>query len=208
MQQQDQYFNENTEKNILEWIRTKDSFLFQKEIAPKLRQLILGIVGKKQIWKNFPNSNIYILMDECFCLLSEILWRNYDKSKGKAYSYLTTSCINFFFQARVKKEIKKKYKNIIQDWQTTNSDQESDILWDKLRKLYKKRDKYSKREQELLEVANYLLLNRTTMSDSPLFGGIGSGKKASFAVLRTLTGWNTKQLNTVLDKLRKRRNEK
>ena len=203
------YFTKVHEDAILEYVAT-DSLerreeLYVEYIKPVFNELVDKIV---YTYKFTSLSNINDLKEECKSWLITILDK-FDDSKGsKAFSYFSVIVKNWFIH-RVKKQsqlmrrelqfdnmprvIEEEYLSVENPYIETRENKEFfDALWGEIDSW----DKVPMKENErkVYEAVKILL---SSPEDIEIFN-----KKAIYLYLREITGLNTKQVVTNLNKIR------
>ena len=208
------YFTKDHENAILEYVATdsirRRSELYKQYIGPAFDEMVDKIV---YTYKFTTLPNIDYLRDECKIWLITVLDK-YDASKGsKAFSYFSVITKNWFIH-KVKKNKKRLEREV--SFESVDYDLERDLL-DKGesyqdKKMRKELMKNLRLEMETWEVDftkpaekkvyDAVLVLFESADEIEIFN-----KKAIYLYLREITGMNTKQVVTQLNKMRKRYKE-
>lgn len=182
-------------------------------IQSVLEELIDNIVNT---YKFTTLPNVSILKHDCLVELTTIL-NKFDKTKGsKAFAYFTV-CAKNFFKRTAKKNAKTQKSNIQHDevsksteiefmsielpyYEERNQKEFLETLWKEIDGWHLQDLKPS--EKRVLEAIKILLKDPDYLENTYNGPGIFS-KKAIYLYLRTLTGFNTKQVINSLKKFRK-----
>ena len=205
------YFTEEHEKAIIEYCSSncnkRRTVLYVKWIQPAFDQMVDKIV---YTYKFTSLPNIDELREECKVWLTTIL-EKYDPSKGsKAFSYFSVITKNWFIH-QVKKTTKRNQREVdfekalkeidpskIVCYNTFMEDQQKIDFW---KNLWYEIDGWGTNDMKENEKKVYdaikVVLN--SVDDIEIFN-----KKAIYLYLRELTGMNTKQIVSQLNKFRKR----
>tara|TARA_B100000424_G_scaffold246838_1_gene218813 strand:+ start:356 stop:1051 length:696 start_codon:yes stop_codon:yes gene_type:complete len=206
-----QYFTKKTEDSIVAYAGTDDinirTKLYVEEIKPALDELVDKIV---YTYKFTSLNNIDVLKDDCKVWLTTILGK-YDQSKGtKAFSYFSVVTKNWFTH-RAKQQTKKnkreiEYDSMIREVEALSSEnsetfiqqQEDAEFWMFLMKEIEswKDLKLRENERKVLDAIQTLFNN---IDDIDIFN-----KKAIYLYMREITGLNTKQIVSNLNRLREK----
>ena len=206
-----QYFTKKTEDSIVAYAATEDinirTKLYVEEIKPALDELVDKIV---YTYKFTSLNNIDVLKDDCKVWLTTILGK-YDQSKGtKAFSYFSVVTKNWFTH-RAKQQTKKnkrevEYDSMIREVEALSSEnsetfiqqQEDAEFWMFLMKEIEswKDLKLRENERKVLDAIQTLFNN---IEDIDIFN-----KKAIYLYMREITGLNTKQIVSNLNRLREK----
>ena len=206
-----QYFTKKTEDSIVAYAATDDinvrTKLYIEEIKPALDELVDKIV---YTYKFTSLNNIDVLKDDCKVWLTTILGK-YDQSKGtKAFSYFSVVTKNWFTH-RAKQQTKKnkreiEYDSMIREVEALSSEnsetfiqqQEDAEFWMFLMKEIEswKDLKLRENERKVLDAIQTLFNN---IDDIDIFN-----KKAIYLYMREITGLNTKQIVSNLNRLREK----
>jgi hypothetical protein len=206
-----QYFTKDTENAIVAYAATEDlairTKLYIEEIKPALDELVDKIV---YTYKFTSLSNIDVLKDDCKIWLTTILGK-YDQSKGtKAFSYFSVVTKNWFTH-RAKQQTKKnkrevEYDSMIREVDAVTSQEEDGFLqkqedaqfWHFLMtEIESWKDlKLRENERKVLDAIQTLF---NSIDDIDIFN-----KKAIYLYMREITGLNTKQIVSNLNRLREK----
>ena len=203
------YFTQVHEDAILRYCTTEDraekEFLYEKWIQPAFNQMVDKIVFS---YKFTSLPNIDELRMECKVWLTTILDK-YDPNRGsKAFSYFSVITKNWFIH-KVKRNTKRlqrevPYEEAELELETTFVDPGDhyyrervskefwDNLWGEIESWNVDFEKES--ERKVYEAVKIIL---SSVDDIEIFN-----KKAVYLYLRELTGMNTKQIVTQLNKMR------
>jgi len=203
------YFTQDHEDAILRYCTTEDraekEFLYEKWIQPAFNQMVDKIVFS---YKFTSLPNIDELRMECKVWLTTILDK-YDPNRGsKAFSYFSVITKNWFIH-KVKRNTKRlqrevPYEEAELELETTFVDPGDhyyrervskefwDNLWGEIESWNVDFEKES--ERKVYEAVKIIL---SSVDDIEIFN-----KKAVYLYLRELTGMNTKQIVTQLNKMR------
>ena len=205
------YFTEITEKAIVDYCNTdslnKRSELYIQHIQPAFDELVNKIV---YTYKFTSLENIEYHKDDCKIWLTTILGK-FDPSQGKkAFSYFSVVTKNWFTH-KAKKQTKKNrrevnYDEMVREVEAISSGSDSSLLneieekefwasllteinsWQNL--------KLKPNEQKVLDAVVTLMEN---IEQIEIFN-----KKAVYLYMREITGLNTKQIVSALNKMRER----
>jgi len=205
------YFTEVTEKAIVDYCNTESladrSQLYIQHIQPAFDELVNKIV---YTYKFTSLENIEYHKDDCKIWLTTILGK-FDPSQGKkAFSYFSVVTKNWFTH-KAKKQTKKNrrevnYDEMVREVEAISSTGEGNLLneieerefwasllteinsWQKL--------KLKPNEQKVLDAVVTLMEN---IEKIEIFN-----KKAVYLYMREITGLNTKQIVSALNKMRER----
>jgi hypothetical protein len=201
------YFSTEHENAVIEYCSTADKrvkqALYEVYIAPAFNEMVDKIIYTYK-FTNLPN--IESLREECKFWLMTIL-EKYDPTKGyKAFSYFSVITKNWFIH-----KVKKNNKNLTQEISFEQSasevenqhpvmndyieQQQQEQFWND---LLKDLDAWgtSLREQDLkiLESVKQILNNKDNLE---IFN-----KKAIYIYMKEITGLNSKQITSSLNKIR------
>jgi len=201
------YFTKKTEEAIIKYCETEDnsirSKLYIEEIQPAFNELVDKIV---YTYKFTSLENVDILRDDCKVWLTTILSK-FDPNQGaKAFSYFSVVTKNWFTH-KAKKQTQKNRREVDYDSML----KESDILEDSPDFLTKAEErefwafllneiedwqnlKLKENEKKVLDAVLTLMKN---IDDIEIFN-----KKAIYLYMREITGLNTKQIVSCLNKMR------
>jgi len=205
------YFTEITEKAIVDYCNTdslaKRSELYIQHIQPAFDELVNKIV---YTYKFTSLENIEYHKDDCKIWLTTILGK-FDPSQGKkAFSYFSVVTKNWFTH-KAKKQTKKNrrevnYDEMVREVEAISSGSDANLLneieekefwasllteinsWQNL--------KLKPNEQKVLDAVVTLMEN---IDQIEIFN-----KKAVYLYMREITGLNTKQIVSALNKMRER----
>jgi hypothetical protein len=205
------YFTEITEKAIVDYCNTdslsKRSDLYIQHIQPAFDELVNKIV---YTYKFTSLENIEYHKDDCKIWLTTILGK-FDPSQGKkAFSYFSVVTKNWFTH-KAKKQTKKNrrevnYDEMVREVEAISSGSDANLLneieekefwasllteinsWQNL--------KLKPNEQKVLDAVVTLMEN---IDQIEIFN-----KKAVYLYMREITGLNTKQIVSALNKMRER----
>jgi hypothetical protein len=205
------YFTEVTEKAIVDYCKTEmlseRSQLYIEHIQPAFDELVNKIV---YTYKFTSLENIEYHKDDCKIWLTTILGK-FDPSQGKkAFSYFSVVTKNWFTH-KAKKQTKKNrrevnYDEMVREVEAVSSSSNGDLMseieerefWNSLlteinswQKL-----KLKANEQKVLDAVLTLMEN---IDQIEIFN-----KKAVYLYMREITGLNTKQIVSALNKMRER----
>jgi hypothetical protein len=205
------YFTEVTEKAIVDYCNTdsltKRSELYIEHIQPAFDELVDKIV---YTYKFTSLENIDYHKDDCKIWLTTILGK-FDPSQGKkAFSYFSVVTKNWFTH-KAKKQTKKNrrevnYDEMIREIEIVSTDPASNLLEEVEEKqfwmtLLKEVNTWQNlplkpNEQKVLDAVLTLMEN---IDQIEIFN-----KKAIYLYMREITGLNTKQIVSCLNKMRER----
>ena len=205
------YFTQDHEDAIIKYTKTEDNkertYLYVKWIQPAFNEMVDKIVFT---YKFTTLPNIDDLRDECKIWLTTILDK-YDPAKGsKAFSYFSVITKNWFIH-KVKQTSKRAKREVdyedaageVSEKLVTTEDvyynkREQEEFWTHLWSEIESWDTalMSEAERKVYEAVKILLLS---VDEIEIFN-----KKAVYFYLREITGFNTKQVVTQLNKMRKK----
>ena len=205
------YFTEITEKAIVDYCNTdslnKRSELYIQHIQPAFDELVNKIV---YTYKFTSLENIEYHKDDCKIWLTTILGK-FDPSQGKkAFSYFSVVTKNWFTH-KAKKQTKKNrrevnYDEMVREVEAISSGSDSSLLseieekefWSSLLTEINSWQnlKLKPNEQKVLDAVVTLMEN---IDQIEIFN-----KKAVYLYMREITGLNTKQIVSALNKMRER----
>ena len=205
------YFTAETEQAIIQYCATDDlsirTSLYVKEIMPAFNNLVDKIV---YTYKFTSLQNIDSLKDECKIWLTTILGK-FDPSKGtKAFSYFSVVTKNWFTHKAKKQTIKNRrevhYDSMMREIETHSGqeskdffdDQEEYQFWQFLIKEIEGWERITLKENEK-KVLDAVLTLMQNIEQIEIFN-----KKAVYLYMREITGLNTKQIVSSLNKMRQR----
>tara|TARA_R110000824_G_scaffold164077_4_gene340091 strand:- start:2200 stop:2886 length:687 start_codon:yes stop_codon:yes gene_type:complete len=203
------YFTKETENAIIQYCNTENhaerTELYIEHIQPAFNELVDKIV---YTYKFTNLENVEVLKDDCKIWLTTILGK-FDPSHGtKAFSYFSVVTKNWFTH-KAKKQTKKnrreiEYDGMLREIEAISASEEVDFLkeqenrefWMNLLGEVKSWDKYCLKENER-RVLDAVLLLMKNIEQIEIFN-----KKAVYLYLREITGLNTKQIVSCLNKMR------
>ena len=205
------YFTQDHEDAIIKYKKTEDNkertYLYVKWIQPAFNEMVDKIVFT---YKFTTLPNIDDLRDECKIWLTTILDK-YNPDKGsKAFSYFSVITKNWFIH-KVKQTSKRAKREVdyeeaaaeVSEKLVTTEDvyynkREQEEFWAHLWSEIESWDTnlMSEAERKVYEAVKILLLS---VDEIEIFN-----KKAVYFYLREITGFNTKQVVTQLNKMRKK----
>lgn len=207
------YFTKETENAILDYCSTEDQYirtqLYIQHIQPAFEELVNKIV---YTYKFTSLENIESLKDECKIWLTTILGK-FDASKGtKAFSYFSVVTKNWFTHKAKKQTQKNKrevnYDSMVREMEalsTANGEYESVLeevesrqFWELLLKETESWKNLNLKDNEK-KVLDAVLMLLNNIEQIEIFN-----KKAIYLYLREITGLNTKQIVSCLNKMRVR----
>ena len=203
------YFTEITEKAIVDYCNTDSlserSNLYIEHIQPAFDELVNKIV---YTYKFTSLENIEYHKDDCKIWLTTILGK-FDPSQGKkAFSYFSVVTKNWFTH-KAKKQTQKGKREINYDsmlfeldavaandhTKITNEEEEAEFWLFLLKEMDQwKQVPLKENEKKVLEAVEVLMKN---IDEIEIFN-----KKAIYLYMREITGLNTKQIVTNLNKMR------
>lgn len=203
------YFTKVTQEAIVKYATTQDlevrTQLYVEHIQPALSELVDKIVFT---YKFTSLDNIDVLKEECKIWLTTILDK-FDEEKGKkAFSYYSVITKNWFTHKAKKQTVKHRreinYDTMISESELVSKTPGSDIEQTKeemefWKFLLKETTSWSEgdlkeNERKVVDAVNLILNN---INEIEIFN-----KKAIYLYLREITGLNTKQVVTNLNRLR------
>lgn len=205
------YFTEITEKAIVDYCNTESlairSDLYIKHIQPAFDELVDKIV---YTYKFTSLENIEYHKDDCKIWLTTILGK-FDPSQGKkAFSYFSVVTKNWFTH-KAKKQTKKNrrevnYDEMVREVEAVSTGKDASLLneieekefWQSLLTEINSWQslKLKPNEQKVLNAVVTLMEN---IEQIEIFN-----KKAVYLYMREITGLNTKQIVSALNKMRER----
>lgn len=205
------YFTSDTEAAIISYSLSEckqvRENLYRDQIQPAFDELVNKIV---YTYKFTSLENIDVLKDECKVWLTTILGK-FDASKGtKAFSYFSVVTKNWFTHKAKKQTQKNKrevnYDEMIKEFEVVKACEEKSFqdvqeeqeFWKFLLSEVKSWDRPNLRENEKC-VLNAVLTLMDNIDQIEIFN-----KKAIYLYLREITGLNTKQIVSCLNKMRSR----
>ena len=202
-----QYFTKIHEDAIVKYCLSKDRYEKEKLYAELIHPAFDELVDKIVFTYKFTNlPNIDFLREECKAWLVTILDK-YDPSKGsKAFSYFSVVTKNWFIH-KVKKTTKRLKTETSLDHQQMNEDI---LVSDNLYEVGREKNEFinhfrdnldewydeTEKENEI-KVINAIKVLFEHSNDIEIFN-----KKAIYLYMREITDLNTKQIATVLTKLK------
>ena len=205
------YFTKDTENAIIEYCGTEchseRTELYVGHIQPAFNELVDKIV---YTYKFTNLENVEVLKDDCKIWLTTILGK-FDPSHGtKAFSYFSV-VTKYWFTHKAKKQTKKnrreiEYDGMLREIEAISASEEVGFLkeqedrefWANLLSEVEDWDKYCLKENER-KVLDAVLLLMNNIEQIEIFN-----KKAVYLYLREITGLNTKQIVSCLNKMRVR----
>lgn len=205
------YFTSETEQAILSYCSTEDNSirtqLYVIHIQPAFNELVDKIV---YTYKFTSLENIDYLKDECKIWLTTILSK-FDASHGtKAFSYFSVVTKNWFTH-KAKKQTKKNRREIAYDSMIREieavpgspggeffTQQEEMEFWSFLLREVNGWGKFATKPNEK-KVLDAVLTLMNNIEQIEIFN-----KKAIYLYMREITGLNTKQIVSCLNKMRER----
>ena len=205
------YFTEKTEKAILDYCATSDlserSALYIEHIQPAFNELVDKIV---YTYKFTSLENIDFLKEDCKIWLTTILGKFNPDNGAKAFSYFSVVTKNWFTH-KAKKQTKKNrrevnYDDMIREVEAVSATGEEGLLseiedrqfWATLLKEIHSWESLSLKPNEE-KVLNAVLTLMENIEQIEIFN-----KKAIYLYMREITGLNTKQIVSCLNKMRER----
>ena len=205
------YFTQDTEDAIVAYARTEDiavrTKLYVEHIQPAFNELVDKIV---YTYKYTSLQNINPLKDDCKIWLTTILDK-YNPDRGtKAFSYFSVVTKNWFTH-KAKKQAKQNkreihYDSMIREVEAVTAqshvsfedDREDAEFWLFLLKEIDTWKDLNLKENER-KVLNAVEILLTSIEEIDIFN-----KKAIYLYMREITGLNTKQIVSNLNRLRER----
>jgi hypothetical protein len=205
------YFTKDTELSIIKYCGTEDNQirtkLYIEEIQPAFNELVDKIV---YTYKFTSLENIDYLKEDCKIWLTTILSK-FDPNQGaKAFSYFSVVTKNWFTHKAKKQTSKNRrevtYDSMIKEIDAVQSSNKTEFLdeveetqfWHiLLSEVERWQDIPMKPNEE--KVLNAVLTLMTNIEKIEIFN-----KKAIYLYLREITGLNTKQIVSCLNKMRSR----
>ena len=204
------YFTSETEGAIVSYCatecRTERTELYVKHIQPAFNEMVNKIV---YTYKFTSLNNVDSLKDDCKIWLTTILGK-FDPNKGtKAFSYFSVVTKNWFTHKAKKQTLKNRreinYDDMYREIETVGiSDsgfldkQEERQFWSMLLGEVENWNSLKLKENEK-KVLDAVLLLMNNIEKIDIFN-----KKAIYLYLREITGLNTKQIVSCLNKMRAR----
>ena len=205
------YFTSETEEAIIAYCATEDinkrSSLYIQHIQPAFNELVDKIV---YTYKFTSLQNIDPLKDECKIWLTTILGKFNPNQGTKAFSYFSVVTKNWFTH-QAKKQNKKNrrevhYDSMIREIEAVTAEESGDFYSDLeeqefwiflLKEVNSWQSLPLKPNEE--KVLNAILTLMENIEQIEIFN-----KKAIYLYLREITGLNTKQIVSCLNKMRAR----
>lgn len=205
------YFTKETEDAILKYCATTDNIirtkLYIEDIQPAFDELVDKIV---YTYKFTSLENIDVLKDDCKVWLTTILSK-FDPTQGtKAFSYFSVVTKNWFTHKAKKQTSKNRrevtYDSMVKEIDAVQSSNEVGILdnleemqfWKTLLSEIERWQEFPMKPNEE-KVLNAVITLMTNIEQIEIFN-----KKAIYLYLREITGLNTKQIVSCLNKMRAR----
>ena len=205
------YFRKEHQDAIVEYCQTQDpkkrNELYKEFIGPVFDEMVDKIV---YTYKYTNLENIEHLKDDCKVWLTTILGK-FDPEKGaKAFSYFSVVTKNWFTHKAKKQNQKNKreinYDAMIHEIEVIDSLKEDDFMkreedrqfWTTLLKEVECWQKLNLKENEQ-KVLDAVLTLMNNIEQIEIFN-----KKAVYLYMREITGLNTKQIVSCLNKMRAR----
>jgi len=205
------YFTKETEQAIIDYCATDNlnirTQLYIEHIQPAFNELVTKIV---YTYKFTSLENIDVLKEDCKVWLTTILGK-FDPSQGtKAFSYFSVVTKNWFTH-KAKQQTKKnrreiEYDSMIREIEAVSSDDNEDLFdeqeerefWTFLLVEIKswENPNLKPNEQKVLDAILTLMNN---VDQIEIFN-----KKAIYLYMREITGLNTKQIVSCLNKMREK----
>ena len=208
------YFTVEHEQAIIDFSSTDDLKIREKLYVEKIQPVFSQMVDKIVFTYRFTSlPDIDDLRTECKVYLATILTK-FDPSKGsKAFSYFSVITKNWFIH-KVKKNKKKIEREVpfeiaeidpeVHFVDKSESFQETEIRKERIRELRKEMSTWKidfEKEKEK-KVYDAVMILFDSVDDIEIFN-----KKAIYLYLREITGMNTKQIVSQLNKMRKKYKE-
>ena len=208
------YFTVEHEQAIIDFSSTDDMKVREKLYVEKIQPVFSQMVDKIVFTYRFTSlPDIDDLRMECKVYLATILTK-FDPSKGsKAFSYFSVITKNWFIH-KVKKNKKKIEREVpleiaeidpeVHFVDKSESFQEKEIRKERITQLKKEMETWKidfdkEKERKVYEAVMILF---DSVDDIEIFN-----KKAIYLYLREITGMNTKQIVSQLNKMRKKYRE-
>jgi len=205
------YFTKETEQAIIDYCATDNlntrTQLYIEHIQPAFNELVTKIV---YTYKFTSLENIDVLKEDCKVWLTTILGK-FDPSQGtKAFSYFSVVTKNWFTH-KAKQQAKKnrreiEYDSMIREIEAVSTDDNEDLFdeqeerefWTFLLVEIKswENPNLKPNEQKVLDAILTLMNN---VDQIEIFN-----KKAIYLYMREITGLNTKQIVSCLNKMREK----
>ena len=193
------YFTSETERAIIDYTETDckqiREDLYRSKIQPAFDELVDKIV---YTYKFTSLENIDVLKDDCKIWLTTILGK-FDANKGtKAFSYFSVVTKNWFTHKAKKQTQRNKreinYDDLVKEIEVVSASE----FWLHLLTEIKSWDRPNLRDNEKC-VLNAVLTLMESIDQIEIFN-----KKAIYLYLREITGLNTKQIVSSLNKMREK----
>ena len=203
------YFTKDTERAIVEYASTEDTTIRTKLYAEHIQPAFNELVDKIVFTYKFTNlQNIEVLKDDCKVWLTTILSKFNPDNGAKAFSYFSVVTKNWFTHKAKKQTQRGKreinYDNMIFELDAVAASNHSNIESKEEEQefwlfLLKEMDGWKsmplkENEKKVLEAVEVLMKN---IDEIEIFN-----KKAIYLYMREITGLNTKQIVTNLNKMR------
>jgi hypothetical protein len=205
------YFTTDTEQAIVKYCSTLDNTIRTKLYVDEIQPAFNELVDKIVYTYKFTNlQNIDQLRDECKIWLTTILGKFNPDQGAKAFSYFSVVTKNWFTHKAKKQAIKNRreinYDLMLREVEALEQDSNKDALeeqeekefWLTLLKEVEGWDRLTLKENEK-KVLDAVLTLMTNIEQIEIFN-----KKAIYLYMREITGLNTKQIVSCLNKMRQR----
>ncbi len=205
------YFTTDTEQAIVKYCSTLDNTIRTKLYVDEIQPAFNELVDKIVYTYKFTNlQNIDQLRDECKVWLTTILGKFNPDQGTKAFSYFSVVTKNWFTHKAKKQAIKNRreinYDLMLREVEALEQDNNKDVLeeqeekefWLTLLKEVEGWDRLTLKENEK-KVLDAVLTLMTNIEQIEIFN-----KKAIYLYMREITGLNTKQIVSCLNKMRQR----
>jgi len=205
------YFTKVTEQAIVDYCATENlaerTALYVEHIQPAFDELVTKIV---YTYKFTSLENIDYLKEDCKIWLTTILGK-FDPSQGKkAFSYFSVVTKNWFTH-KAKQQLKKnkrevEYGSLIREIEAISAEKSQTVLdakeerefWEFLLvEIHSWKNPNLKPNEE--KVLNAIITLMTNVEQIEIFN-----KKAIYLYMREITGLNTKQIVSCLNKMREK----
>jgi len=205
------YFTKDTENAIIKYCSTEDNSirtgLYVNDIQPAFNELVDKIV---YTYKFTSLENIDYLKEDCKIWLTTILSK-FDPTQGtKAFSYFSVVTKNWFTHKAKKQTNKNRrevtYDSMVKEIDAIQSSSQPNLLdsveeaqfWKSLLSEIERWQEIPMKPNEQ-KVLNAVITLMTNIEQIEIFN-----KKAIYLYLREITGLNTKQIVSCLNKMRSR----
>ena len=203
------YFTKDTERAIVEYASTEDTAIRTKLYAEHIQPAFNELVDKIVFTYKFTSlQNIEVLKDDCKVWLTTILSKFNPDNGAKAFSYFSVVTKNWFTHKAKKQTQRGKreinYDNMIFELDAVAASNHNNIETKEEEQefwlfLLKEMDGWKsmplkENEKKVLEAVEVLMKN---IDEIEIFN-----KKAIYLYMREITGLNTKQIVTNLNKMR------